>query len=627
MPYLRAVLIALLCVLPVVPVAAQEQVAGLTLTLRPGYAGAYRLGEWFPITVDVANDGRDIQGVLEWSFPGWQNQPLFRRTIDLPRGSRKRVMLEAFATGFARNGTLRLIENGNVLLEQSVGIEAVEPDRFLIVIVGSDPALLTSLSAMSISGVSGVTVRHISPDDLPSHALVLRGINAIFIHDVDTAALALDQRTALRDWVLLGGQLVVGGGINGERAAAGLADLLPVEVTRMLNQGDLSPLAQLGGSEPQPSTGPLVTVVPRPGAEALLAGHSLIYRASFGNGVVVFSTFDLTLLRGWASEPQLWSRVLQPVPLFIPAFEGRVNQISLMQDALQIRATGLPPASALAAFLLVYILVVGPVNYLALRRIGRLEWAWWTIPLTVALFAGGVFVVGFVIRGGQAQLYQVAIIQGVERETRGVATAHLALFSPLRSNYALRTPAGSLLSETRSFDDFTARPLIATADDAGVEVPDLLVDVASIRTLIAESAVEVPVQVESALRFDGGDPAGEVRNVGRVAVEDAIVVHQGMFQHIGNLMPGASVRFDFNGSRGSFPFGVSVSDDRMFNRRQILFQLFNNNLARPSIRSPLDAQGVYLIGWSATPAVPLEMNGRSASQQGLTLFVIRLRAS
>lgn len=627
MPYLRAVLIALLCVLPVVPVAAQEQVAGLILTLRPGYAGAYRLGEWFPITVDVANDGRDIQGVLEWSFPGWQNQPLFRRTIDLPRGSRKRVMLEAFATGFARNGTLRLIENGNVLLEQSVGIEAVEPDRFLIVIVGSDPALLTSLSAMSISGVSGVTVRHISPDDLPSHALVLRGINAIFIHDVDTAALALDQRTALRDWVLLGGQLVVGGGINGERAAAGLADLLPVEVTRTLNQGDLMPLAQLGGSEPQPSTGPLVTVVPRPGAEALPAGHSLIYRASFGNGVVVFSTFDLTLLRGWASEPQLWSRVLQPVPLFIPAFEGRVNQISLMQDALQIRAAGLPPASALAAFLLVYILVVGPVNYLALRRIGRLEWAWWTIPLTVALFAGGVFVVGFVIRGGQAQLYQVAIIQGVERETRGVATAHLALFSPLRSNYALRTPAGSLLSETRSFDDFTARPLIATADDAGVEVPDLLVDVASIRTLIAESAVELPVQVESALRFDGGDPAGEVHNVGRVAVEDAIVVHQGMFQHIGNLMPGASARFDFNGSRGSFPFGVSVGDDRMFNRRQILFQLFNNNLARPSIRSPLDAQGVYLIGWSATPAVPLEMNGRSASQQGLTLFVIRLRAS
>jgi hypothetical protein len=627
MLYLRAVLIALLCVLPVMPVAAQEQVSGLTMTLRPGYAGAYRLGEWFPITVDVANDGRDIQGVLEWSFPGWQNQPMFRRTIDLPRGSRKRVMLEAFATGFARNGTLRLIENGNVLFEQSASIEAIDPDRFLILIVGSDPALLTSLSAMSISGVSGVTVRHISPEDLPLHALVLRGVNAIFIHDVDTAALSSDQRTALRDWVYLGGQLVVGGGINGERAAAGLADLLPVEVTRTLNQGDLSPLEQFGGSEPQPSTGPLLTVLPRPGAEALPADRSLIYRRHAGNGVVIFSTFDLALLRGWASEPQLWSRVLQPIPLFVPAFEGRLNQISLMQNVLQIRSAELPPASALAAFLLAYILMVGPVNYLALRRIGRLEWAWWTIPLIVALFAGGVFVVGFVLRGGQAQLYQVSIIQGTERETRGIATAHLALFSPLRSSYALRAPAGSLLSETRSFDDFTARPLIATVDDAGVEVPDLLVDVASIRTLIAETTVEMPIQVESALRFDGSDLAGEVRNVGRVAMDDAIIVHQGIFQELGDLMPGASARFDFSGSRGSFPFGVTISDDRMFNRRQILFQLFNNNLMRPSIGSPLDAQGVYLIGWSATPAVPLEMNGRSASQQGLTLFVIRLRTS
>jgi len=137
----------------------------------------------------------------------------------------------------------------------------------------------------------------------------------------------------------------------------------------------------------------------------------------------------------------------------------------------------------------------------------------------------------------------------------------------------------------------------------------------------------MPIQVESALRFDGSDLAGEVRNVGRVAIEEAIVVHQGMFQELGDLMPGDSARFDFSGSRGSFPFGVTISDDRMFNRRQILFQLFNNTLMRPSIGSPLDAQGVYLIGWSATPAVPLEMNGRSASQQGVTLFVIRLRTA
>ncbi|PMP79601.1 MAG: hypothetical protein C0183_14435, partial [Roseiflexus castenholzii] len=253
MLYMRVAVVALICALLTIPVAAQEQGFGLTLTLRPGYGGAYRLGEWFPVIVEVANDGRDLRGMLEWSFPGSPGQPVFRHGIDLPRGSRKRVTLDVFAQGFARNGQVRLIENGNVVLEQIIGIDAVEIDRFLVLVVGSDPTLLTSLSAMSVSGTSGTVVRHVSPDDLPSQPLVLRGVNAIFIHDVDTAALSMDQRAALRDWVHLGGQLVVGGGINGERAAAGLADMLPVETTRTLDQGDLSLLEQLTGAPPAPA--------------------------------------------------------------------------------------------------------------------------------------------------------------------------------------------------------------------------------------------------------------------------------------------------------------------------------------------------------------------------------------
>ncbi|MFQ3681436.1 hypothetical protein [Roseiflexus sp.] len=629
MVYVRAAMVALICALLVGPVAAQEQAFGITLTLRPGYAGAYRMGEWFPVTVEVANDGRDLRGVLEWSFPGAQSQPVFRRAIDLPRGSRKRVTLEVFAQGFARNGMVRLIENGNVVIEQSIGIEAIEMDRFLVVVLGSDPTLLTSLNAMSVSGASGTVVRHVSPEDLPPHPLLLRGVNAIFIHDVDTAALSVDQRAALRNWVHLGGQLVVGGGINGERTAAGLADILPVEIMRTVEQGDLSLLEQITGSPPTPLTGPLLAVRPRPGTDALPPAAPLIYRRSLGSGVVTFSAFDLALLRGWAAEPDLWSRVLRPLPLFIPGFDARVNQINLMQDALRIPAIQLPSATALTAFLIAYILVVGPMNYLALRRLRRLEWAWVTIPVTVIVFTAGVFLVGFGLRGGQTQLFQVAIVQSSEGEAQGATTAYLALFSPIRGSYTLRFPVDHLVSETRGFDDFTARPIIATGDDNGVTVPDLLIDVASVRTLIVEAPTPPPVQVQSTVRFDGDEPLGEVRNVGSLALEQAIVVHRGRFQPLGDLAPGARAAFDFNGSYGSFPFGVSIDDDRAFNRRQILFRLFNTStrVAPLSGRSPLDDQGVYVIGWGRSAALPVEMNGWTAAQEGLTLFVIRLRTT
>lgn len=46
---LPAVLVALICIALAGPVVAQEQGFGVTMTLRPGYDGAYRLGEWFPV--------------------------------------------------------------------------------------------------------------------------------------------------------------------------------------------------------------------------------------------------------------------------------------------------------------------------------------------------------------------------------------------------------------------------------------------------------------------------------------------------------------------------------------------------------------------------------------------------
>jgi len=45
-------------------VAAQAQ-PPITFDVRIGYAGVYRIGEWFPIGVSIGNDGPDLRGVLE----------------------------------------------------------------------------------------------------------------------------------------------------------------------------------------------------------------------------------------------------------------------------------------------------------------------------------------------------------------------------------------------------------------------------------------------------------------------------------------------------------------------------------------------------------------------------------
>src|SRR5262249_7438335 len=150
-------------------------------------------------------------------FAGRPDEPTFQRAIDLPRGSRKRVTLDVFANDLVRSGQLRLLDGALILDEQTTPLEAVDQGRFLIVVVSSDPALLNSLNTLSLPSVGGTTVRHLDATALPESAASLRGVNALFLHDIDTSALSQTQRDTLARWVQIGGQLIVSGGGGGQR--------------------------------------------------------------------------------------------------------------------------------------------------------------------------------------------------------------------------------------------------------------------------------------------------------------------------------------------------------------------------------------------------------------------------
>ncbi|HMO57302.1 MAG TPA: hypothetical protein PKC19_08100, partial [Roseiflexaceae bacterium] len=390
-----------------------QDAPGLSLDVRAGYDGSYRSGEWFPIIIDVANDGADLRGELEWLFPGQRNEPAFRAMIDLPRGSQKRIWLDVFSRSFARNGTVRLIAEGTVLAERSIGLDPIDNDRFLIGIVSSDLALLNSLNSLQLSGTGGTTVRHIRPGELPERAASLRGINVLIFHDTDSTSLTQAQRDAIELWASLGGQLVVSGGVN-QQTANGFNELLPVELDGTLTQGSIAPLVALATTPLNDTTVPLNGVIARPGAFQLPGNSGLIFVHSYGAGQVTFTRFDLAVLRGWTGEIDMWSNLLETITLFTPASAARLNQTSLLQYVLQLPALGLPSAGILLLFLLAYIAIIGPGNYLVLRRVGRLEWAWITVPVTVLIFSLGLYLVGFGLRGGQAQINQVAVVQAAE---------------------------------------------------------------------------------------------------------------------------------------------------------------------------------------------------------------------
>jgi hypothetical protein len=113
-------------------------------------------------------------------------------------------------------------------------------------------------------------------------------------------------------------------------------------------------------------------------------------------------------------------------------------------------------------------------------------------------------------------------------------------------------------------------------------------------------------------------------------LEDVLIVRGAAFQSLGTLEPGASRAVSL-GSNRNFPWGVNLSRSGLFERQQILSALFEGGPARfgnPNAPSqPIDERGVYLLAWSSAPTVSVGLDGSEASQDGLTLYIIRLNGA
>ena len=104
---------------------------------------------------------------------------------------------------------------------------------------------------------------------------------------------------------------------------------------------------------------------------------------------------------------------------------------SFIVNALSgIPSVTLPRLDQLFLLLTAYILAIGPITYLILRRRDRREWAWLTMPVTIAAFAVITYVFGVGLRGTSAAVNELAIVRGAAGTDRGTARSTLACTRP-----------------------------------------------------------------------------------------------------------------------------------------------------------------------------------------------------
>ena len=174
-------------------------------------------------------------------------------------------------------------------------------------------------------------------------------------------------------------------------------------------------------------------------ALATSGDRAIAAELAYGAGRVTILGFDPTT--SWLNESKavegLWRSTL---PARTADGALLVDDSQLIQAVYQLPALALPPTEGLLGIIGAYILIIGPINYLILKRLDRRELAWVTMPVLVLAFAGAAFGYGALLKGTDVVINEVAIVHGAPDATEATAQVYFGIFSPNRATYRVDVP-------------------------------------------------------------------------------------------------------------------------------------------------------------------------------------------
>jgi hypothetical protein len=504
-------------------------------------------------------------------------------------------------------------------------------------------------------------VAQLEAGDLPPVSYAWHALDVLVMSDVDTGALSPEQRAALGGWVAAGGRLIVAGGPTWQRTAAGLGDLLPLAPAGTTSVADLSALGAYAAAEAPAGATVAATGALAPDAATLVSAGDvpLVAARRSGFGQVIYLAVDPAFdpLSGWAGLEGLFRNLLSGTAQRPGWAAGLRNWYSARDAVNTLPGLDLPSAFTICGFLGVYLVAVGPVNYLVLRRLKRRELAWVTIPVLVAVFSLGAYLAGYQLRGAQASLHRLAVVQVWPDAELARVEGVVGLFSPRRSEYDLAFGPG-FLARPMPVDGFGSSAGSFRVEQADQTViPDVRLEVGAVEPFVVQGQVPAP-EFESDLVLDVSSTLvtlrGTVTNRSGLALKDAVVLGPGGTQRLGDLGPGASasINLSLSSARASVApmndvlpalsgaplpaqgyYSPSASDTTI---DDILGGTFYYNDKESYRRYSLLAamidsyggsgrgSGVYLSGWSDESPLPIEVVGRPFATMDSSLYLVAL---
>ena len=373
----------------------------LEVNVSVGYDDVYMVNRQTPLKLTVYNNGEDFKGIVE--IKAYTNIDAvyspstyvkYTKEIDIVSGGAGEYDFTIFPQAPSSYINVKILDsNGNLELSFNKSVKPITPEEIMTaVLTDSKSGNLDYLSNLKIgedihnrraSTYKTNYVSFLNQKSFPENAEVLSSFSAVIIDDFNSKSLSDKQKKALTTWTENGGLLIIGTGLNAEKTLNGLEDVFDFNFkgygTTLCfgGEADTADIEIEGANETE-----------------IQGGKAVTKTLNLGDGKIIVHSFDLGTdpVASMGNKVEYFSEFYRnTMPEKFSADRNYYYHNDMINSVNRLPSIEKGRLMTLLGILAIYIIVVGPICYLILRKKDKREKGWVTIPVIAVVFSVIIF--------------------------------------------------------------------------------------------------------------------------------------------------------------------------------------------------------------------------------------------
>ncbi|BCJ93358.1 hypothetical protein acsn021_09270 [Anaerocolumna cellulosilytica] len=582
-----------------------------SMSIEYGYDQYVKYGRYISVSATIDSEEDDsFQGWFEVISPKEGQNTVYRREVKLAKQSETKATIYMPVIDDSGYIQVKLLnKDESTILEKKIKVKLGNYEKLVYVGVLSDnPTDLKYLESL------GNRVFYLNKDTLPQNYLGLDLLDVLVINEFDTGKLADEQIEAILKWTKQGGSLVFGTGVHGSKTLKAFKTELHLKGSEKVAESAVNLCDRLGGIKElkqvildleESRRMFLDNVKSRNdmlafyGDESIEIDYSIfdkwtknkvnnlreeivdkhIYDIAFANdyetvlsqenlnllikhpyeyGNIQLFTFDLGLKN---TEVTTGLTVITAIRNNLSytkqnqlenEYYGSDNNYGIYSNVSRGYTDKVPMAGGYIIVLVIYIILVGPIAYLVLKKLDKRSLAWGIIPALAVVFTVFIFIMGSKTRIDEPYAGYVKLLNFNKGNT-AEENLYFSLTAPFNTAYSIildkKYKVTEMSGNSPAIYNYGRKVEVDFANTVstiqyGFEHTELKIQNNPAFTPVyyqSENTFNVPNKLSTEISYTGEELKGTIDNGFDFDISNAFLVSDGYIVALGELKKGEKV--------------------------------------------------------------------------------------